>query len=891
MSTSTLALLFAAASVSFAGAADIQLTPGGPVSTPAAARDAARSVAKPVRIVVGSGEYALSEALTLGPEDSQVTWEAAPGAQPVFTAGEKITGWKEVEKGLWKADIPEAKSGKRTFIQLWINGRRAILARTPNRGFFNIAEAAGKTVFPGEKDPEFRTFSVYPEHYAVLKSIKPEERNDALLTVTHAWAVGQCRINVLDDATQSVQIKGRSRYPFVTFEPDQRYWLENFRSALDEAGEWYLDKARGELLYRPLPGEDMSKAEVIAPVAEGFLSIKDAKDVIFRGLQFRHSQYHYPADGLHDGQAAATVGGSIEVENSSGIVFDRCEVAHTGLHAIYFKNGCTDSLVSHCRLHDLGGGGVRIAETNRPEEDRLCHDIKLDDCIIQHCGRLHPSACGVLITHARNCAVTHCDIGDLYYTGVSIGWNWGYGESLGRENLVENNHIHHLGWAYLSDMGGFYGLGNAPGTVIKGNHVHHIASHRYGGWGLYTDEGSGDVLMENNLVHDTSESGFHQHYGYANRIRNNIFAFGKKAQIQRSRNEGRLTFSYEHNIVTWDPAVPLLDGGEWNWKPLEKVERGEPKDSVIFRKNLYWPADGKIPALLTKTHFSWDEWRKMGRDGGSLFADPLFVDAAKRDFRLKEGSPAAKIGFKPWDLSVAGVRADGPDGKAWHELAAQGHNYPAWDEEARPWPAPPYQIAMQGFETTALGSLGIRGGKWEGEGKGDSVGASEEAASPLPVPGGQKSKRSLKVQDVPDLKHSYDPVLDVFPAWESGQFKVSFDIMGQQAADWFFEMRVKGGEFAAGPYVRWQKGLLVANNTNSVKLAEIAPGEWCRVAITATTSTGHWALQLTRQDGTTQEFKDLPCKPTWTAASYLLWSAVGTTKTAFFIDNLSLTRP
>ena len=870
--------------------ADIQLAPGGPIATPEAARDAARSMPKPVRIVVADGQYALAAALELGDADSRVTWEAAPGAHPVFNGGTRISGWKQAGGGLWQAEITEAKTGTRDFIQLWVNGKRATLARTPNKGFFNIAEATGPDVFPGVKTPEFHAFSVYPEHFSILKDIPADQRDRMLITVTHAWAVGQCRLQALDDATRSIQIKGKSRYPFVTFEPDQRYWLENFRGALDVPGEWYLDKSAGVLYYYPLPGEDMSSIEVIAPAAEQFLSIKGARDISFKGLQFLHSQYVYPKDGLHDGQAAASVGGSIEVENSSGIRFQNCEVAGTGTHAFYFKNGCSESAVTHCHLHDLGGGGVRIAEINRPDEDRLCHDIVVEDCIIQHCGRLHPSACGVLITHARNCTVRHCDIGDLYYTGVSIGWNWGYGESLGRENRVQNNHMHHIGWGYLSDMGGFYGLGNAPGTVIKGNHVHHIASHRYGGWGLYTDEGSGDVLMENNLVHDTSESGFHQHYGYANRIRNNIFAFGRKAQIQRSRNEGRLTFTFERNIVVWDPATPLLDGGEWNWKFFDKAERGDPKDSVIFRKNLYWPTDGKIPALLTKTHFSWEEWRKMGRDGGSLFADPQFVDVSKRDFHLKPESPASKTGFKMWDLSEAGVLSQGKDGKAWRELAAQGHDYPSWDADSRPWPAPPYQIAMQTFESVAAGSLGIRAGKWDAQGKGDSIGVTNEVASPLAVEGGGVSKKSLKVQDVPGLAHSYDPVLDVFPQWTDGTFRVAFDVMSQPGADWFFEMRVKGGEFAAGPYLRYQQGKLVANNVHSLNLIEIPAGEWFRVVITAATGSGKWSIQVTRTDGSTKEMKDIPCKATWNEASYLLWSALGTTKTAFFIDNLSLTK-
>ncbi len=880
-----IAFVFAFAA-SFASAADLALTPGNLGSV----LEEARKAPKPVRVVVAEGEYALTETINLGKDDSQITWEAAPGARPVFTGGRAITRWQKADKGLWKAVLPD-KGWK--FEQLWINGRRATLARSPNKGYFNIAESCGAGVFADVKNPEFEAFTLYPQHHALLRGIPAEERDQVLITVTHAWAVGQCRIQALDDETNSVRIKGRSRYPFVTYEPDQRFWLENFRAGLDEAGEWFLDRAKGELFYHPLLGEDMTKAEVIAPVVEKFVVIKGARDIAFKGIRFLHAQYLYPVNGLHDGQAAASVDGCIEVENSSGIRFENCEVGHTGLHAIYFKNGCSDSAVVHCLLHDLGGGGVRIAETTKPEEERLCHDIAVEDCIIRHAGRLHPSACGVLITHGRNCTVRHCDIGDLYYTGVSIGWNWGYGESLGRENRVENCHIHHLGWAYLSDMGGFYGLGNAPGTVIKGNHVHDIASHRYGGWGLYTDEGSGDVLFENNLVHDTSEAGFHQHYGYANRIKNNIFAFGKKAQIQRSRNETRLTFTYEKNIVVWDPASPLLDGGEWNWKLNEKAERGDPKDSLIFRKNVYWPTDGKVPALLTKTHFSWEEWRKMGRDNGSVFADPKFVDLAKRDFHLQPGSPAEKTGFKPWDLSVAGVKKGDA---AWRKLAAEGHVYPNWEEAAKPWPAPAYQVD-QDFEHVAQGSLGIRGAKYDRQNKGEGIAVSDEASSPLPVvielplfgdiP--SPSKHSLKVQDVPDLAHSYDPVLDIHPTtWTEGTFYASFDIMGQEGADWFFEMRAKNGEFAAGPYVRWQKGKLVANNGKSVALAEVAVGEWVRVGVTATTKAGKWSVVLTRQDGTQAEFKDLPCKATWDSAHYLLFSGLGTTKTAYFIDNLRL---
>jgi hypothetical protein len=117
---------------SLAGAADIELSPSGPLKTPQAALEAARAAKKPVRVLVADGTYAMTGPLTLGPEDSGVTWETAPGAKPVFTGGRELTGWTEVEKGLWKAPIPDKNWN---FEQLWVNGRRAVRARTPNHGY------------------------------------------------------------------------------------------------------------------------------------------------------------------------------------------------------------------------------------------------------------------------------------------------------------------------------------------------------------------------------------------------------------------------------------------------------------------------------------------------------------------------------------------------------------------------------------------------------------------------------------------------------------------------------------------------------------------------------------------------------------------------------------
>jgi hypothetical protein len=63
------------------GAADLELSPTAPIKTPQAALEAARAAEKPVRLLVAEGTYAMTEPLVFGPEDSGITWEAAPGGE------------------------------------------------------------------------------------------------------------------------------------------------------------------------------------------------------------------------------------------------------------------------------------------------------------------------------------------------------------------------------------------------------------------------------------------------------------------------------------------------------------------------------------------------------------------------------------------------------------------------------------------------------------------------------------------------------------------------------------------------------------------------------------------------------------------------------------------
>ncbi len=226
----------------------------------------------------------------------------------------------------------------------------------------------------------------------------------------------------------------------------------------------------------------------------------------------------------------------------------------------------------------IGAGGIKVNGAVNRESLRTGETIITDNRIL-HLGRLFHSGVGVLLMNSFGNTVAHNEVADLYYTGVSVGWVWGYAPSVSRENRIEFNHIHHVGQGLLSDMGAVYTLGLSPGTMVRSNVIHDVAGHDKA-WGLYTDEGSTGIVLEDNLVYRTTHGGFHQHYGRDNVVRNNILALGRDAQVVRSRDEPHRSFTFERNIVYYR-------GGEL----LSSVWSGGP-DRISLDHNMYWNLTG-----------------------------------------------------------------------------------------------------------------------------------------------------------------------------------------------------------------------------------------------------------------------------------------------------------
>ncbi len=635
-------------------------TPDLPLATLTAARDKARFIRngnpqQPVEIIALGGEYMMLQPLELDIQDSgspgsPTVFRAEEGAETIFRGGVQITGFKKVNEHLWRAFVPQVAYYDSYFEQLYVNGRRAERAKSPNKGFFQVRGVEETIAEKGDgRMPQVAVQKIIVDSadLSTALNFSDQDYEDAMVVFYHNWDNTRKRVLSFGKSQPAFFIAGEGMKPWNPINAKSRWLIENYRGALDAPGEWFLDRS-GYLYYIPLPDETISSTVFYAPVLKEFIRINGqssdnrVNNIRFENLIFSVAGYRSPAAGNEPAQAAATVGAVVTLDFAENISFTNCEISRTGTYGIWFRRGCSNCTVNKCWIHDLGAGGIKIGETIlRESADEISKYISVENNIITDGGHIFPCAVGIIIFHASDNSLIHNEISNLRYSGISAGWIWGYATSPSKRNIIRFNHIHHLGWGELCDMGGVYTLGASEGTVVSDNLIHHVYSYDYGGWGLYTDEGSYGITMENNLVYACKNSGFHQHYGKENIIRNNIFAFNVIAQLQATRVEEHRSISFTNNIIYFARGTLLTS----NWH----------KFNLLTDYNCYFDTRTTDVRFADK---SFAEWQKSGKDIHSVVADPLFADPENFDFRIASQKVARKIGFKPFDYTKAGVYGD-----------------------------------------------------------------------------------------------------------------------------------------------------------------------------------------------------------------------------------------
>ncbi|MCL5129196.1 right-handed parallel beta-helix repeat-containing protein [Algibacter sp. L4_22] len=619
-------------------------------------------------VIIQDGHYSMMEPLELGPQDSgkekfPVIYKAEKGAKPIFSGGKIIDGFTVNSNGIWEVKIPESVYYNWRFDQLYVNHKRATLARTPNKGFIELdtvtqniwKQGQGKVADKAEQKLFFDK-----EAFESLSGITAENMGQVRFKAYHKWDYTLRYIDAINKDSLSITTSGKGMKPWNPLKKGRRVVFENYKAALDAPGEWFLSE-EGILYYMPKAGETPENSTVIVPVLEQLVAVKGnasegnyVEYIHFEGLSFEYCHYRIPATGSEPNQAAAVLNAAINVEGARNITFSNGEISKIGQHALWFGKGVSHSIVENSYMHNLGGGGVYLGGFKASNSKKALggkehtHHITVNNNIIQTGGQEFPAAVGVWVGHSSDSNIMHNDIGNFYYTGISVGWIWGYKPSLAKRNRIAYNHIHHIGWDLLSDMAAIYTLGASEGTVVENNLIHHIHSYSYGGWGMYADEGSSGIVFRNNLVYNTKTGGFQENYGKENIVKNNILAFAKKYQMQCTIAEEHKSFTFTHNIVLFNEG--MVAKGAW--------------DDVIAEidYNIYWNTNGNEYDF---NKHSFRNWRKKGFDKHSFLIDPKFKNPLQADFHFKSKKNYKKINFIPFNYSEAGVVGD----KYWKQKA------------------------------------------------------------------------------------------------------------------------------------------------------------------------------------------------------------------------------
>ena len=633
-------------------------------------------------VYVKKGVYNFKTPLVFTPADSgsvesPVKWIGEEGA--IFSGGGKIEDWRDDGNGVWSAPIPVNEKGEKIFFEsLYVNGRRADRSRFPEKGELKFAKWKERGVINGAVTNYFEEFTIKGPEPKFLAGLSREELDAVQCRIFVKWSYGAYPVESYTSSNGMIAVCGN--VPIASWKrwnEDKHNYLffENVAAGFTKPGQWFYDVKAGCVKYRPLKGETIESFEAIAPTSR-LVSIVELKgdldkgefvhDISFENIAFTASR----TDGevtkngairQYQLQAARSAGAAVYSLGAHRVKFERCRVFNTENYAFKFDDGCVSNVVRSCEIYDAGAGGIWVGNNrqnmlkmanekwrnlrepwNHPFVTKSIVDTStkavrfnvVDNNLITHCGRVNPEGCGIVLTHAADTKVTHNEITDIYYTGISVGWTWGYWGSYGQRNEISFNLIKNIGQGRMSDMGGVYTLAASFGTVVTNNVIMDVKSRSYGGWGMYNDEGSEGVHWENNLVVNTSADSYHLHFGRNNKVVNCVMINGGTSKLCVSRAEKHNQITFARNIVYWKSGPVFVRAPSWN-----KIRDGLAK--VKWNNNLFWCESG-----VTELN---------GPVTGTV-GDPGFVAPENGDWRLKKNSPALKLGFKPWDYSLSGRR-------------------------------------------------------------------------------------------------------------------------------------------------------------------------------------------------------------------------------------------
>lgn len=676
----------------------------GPFATLARARDEVRKAKADGRLAEGAtvhvrgGTYPLTETFELGAEDSgtaegPVVYRAYEQEKPVLVGAAKVTDFRPYRGEILQCDLKGTPLEGVIFRQLFFRSERMEMARYPNVDPEDPHFGRWAYVLASEGAGVRDRFRCTDD---VIKDWSRVQHAEVCIHPSYGWAWNIVPVKAAERETRTIRLAGNVSYDLQV---GDRYFVRNLLEELDAPGEWYLDRDSWTLYF--WPPSPVGEGDVLAPVVGCPVRMKGAAHVTLRG---------FTVEACDDD--------AVQIQDCESCVVAQSVIRNCGGWGVRVWGGHRSGALGN-DIYSTGSGGVSLAGGDRKTLER--GENFATNNYIHHVAQIWRTyRGGVLINGVGNLA-SHNLIHDCYHQGIGMGGNDNVVEynivhhtNLGSEdtgglymssrdytargNVIRHNLFHHLGG---------FGKANSWQPVQDGKVKFQYPQFT---WGIYLDAPETGVLVYGNVLYSVPICGLFNHSGKDNTWENNIVvdapAFRASVwgqvdlfntswdELRRIRDEGLLDLYLQHypDLARYSEQEPrpatmfnckfvrniayyTSDGGRWlrernadAWDggQLLWTYCGHKDDFPEFEfdyNTVYAPPGVDLKVELTllpepRQLLTWDQWRQTGKDEHSVFADPLFVDPANHDYRLKPDSPALKLGFKPIPLDKIGPYED-----------------------------------------------------------------------------------------------------------------------------------------------------------------------------------------------------------------------------------------
>ncbi len=386
----------------------------------------------------------------------------------------------------------------------------------------------------------------------------------------------------------------------------------------------------------------------------------------------------------HDWEMHDKAGSLVRLRGTENCRIESCRFAHSGGGAIRIDLNGKKNTVSGNLIEHIGGTGILLCGYGPGTKDVSGKNLVTNNHI-HHVGQIYSHAPGIMIWQSGENRIANNLVHHTPYTGIILsGCMTDFFRRQGRElsrtirrhevaglpkqpqledvrpylhthdNVIEYNEIHHA-MEMLGDGNGIYIRGAGAGNVIRRNYIHHLIAPMIMQAAIRTDGGQMDTTIAENLIYKCTSQGIILKLN--NRCENNIVAdiIAPPRGYYLSLREGPMNKALIKRNIFYSAGRDTTFIDEL---PPGNRRQSEDRRGRALARAKDADTDHNIYFCVGNPELGNQMLEKQQRDGvdtHSLAVDPLFVDPANGDFRLRPDSPALKLGFVPIDLTAIGL--------------------------------------------------------------------------------------------------------------------------------------------------------------------------------------------------------------------------------------------